>query len=580
MNHLSKDPTGWQTYRRLLSYTRSYIRYFLLGAFGFFVYAQTQWVWAEIIEYLVKVIESGDYHMRGAIALAVVVVFMVRGVGSFLGNYGISYVARQIVHRLRVDLFKQMLNLPVSYYHAQNSGHLLTRITFNIEQVASASSDAFKTLIQEGFTVLGLLVYLFYSNWKLSLLFVLIAPLIAAVVHFATKRLYRISRRIQESMGDVTHVASESISAYPLVKSFGGEQYEAKRFARASNQNMDQGLKLVVAQSINTPLVQLLVALAMAGIIWFALTPGLFGELHAGSFLAYITAAGLLTKPIRQLTQINSSLQRGIAGARSVFEMLDLAIENDSGDYTSRCVRGDIVFDAVSFQYAKESKEVLQGVTLFVQAGQKIALVGRSGGGKSTLVNLLPRFYAPTQGCILLDGIDLSAYRLDSLRSQIAWVSQKVSLFNDTLRHNIAYGELSEVTEDLLWQAIDAAALRSWIESLPLGLDTLVGEDGVQLSGGQRQRIAIARAILKNAPILILDEATSALDNETEKQIQVALEALMQGRTTFIIAHRLSTIVSADLIVVMDQGCIVEQGTHTQLLRQQGLYASLQGQYE
>ena len=570
--------SGWQTYKRLLRYTRPYIGSFILGIVGFLVYAQTQWVWAELIEYIVKAIENKNSSARNWIALAVIAIFVIRGLGSFLGNYGISLVARHVVHALRIDLFKHMLKLELGYYQRHNSGHLLSRITFNIEQVAGATTDAFKTIVQEGFTVLGLLVYLLYSNWKLSLLFVFIAPVIAAVVHYATKKLYRISRNIQDSMGDVTHAASESISAYALVKSYGGELYEQQRFAQSSEKNIQQGLKLVIAQSINTPLVQLLVAFAMAGVIWFALEPHVFGNTNAGEFLAFITAAGLLTKPIRQLTQVNSLLQRGIAGANSVFEVMDLPIENEEGVFIPEKIAGKIVFDSVSFHYPEADKKVLDQISFTILPGQKIALVGRTGSGKTTLVNLLPRFYLATQGCIYLDDHPLQSYQLSALRNQIAIVSQKVSLFNDTIRHNIAYGALQHASESDINQAVTAANLKDWVSTLPMGLETVIGEDGVQLSGGQRQRIAIARAILKNAPILILDEATSALDNETEKQIQQALERLMKGRTTFIIAHRLSTVELADVIFVVEAGQIIEQGDHRALLACQGAYAKLHAQ--
>lgn len=564
--------TSSEVYRRLLAYTRRYMAAFLVGVFGFFLYASTQTAFAKLMDYMITAIENQDPVARIAIPAAILVIFFVRGIGSFLGGYGISYVARNVVHALRVEMFSNLVRLPQSYYHDNPSGHLVSKFTFDVERVSAACSDALKVLFREGLTVLGLLAFLFYSNWLLSLIFLAVMPFIGLTVSFASKRFRNVSERIQDSMGNVNHVASESINGQAEVKIFGGEDYENQRFFQASKNNLRQSMKLVLASSLNTPVVQMLVAVAMAMLVYVAL--GIMVEATAGEFAAYITAASLLAKPIRQLTQVNAKIQSGIAAAYSIFELMDEEREKDTGDFTTERVAGRVKFDHVTFSYHNEP--VVEDINFEVAAGESVALVGRSGSGKSTLINLLPRFYDLSRGDILVDGHSIKEYKLSNLRQQIAIVSQKFTLFNDTVKHNIAYGLLRDVSDAEIRQAAEVAHALDIIEKLPHGFDTLVGQDGVQLSGGQRQRIAIARAILKDAPILVLDEATSALDTESERHIQQALEALMKGRTTFVVAHRLSTIEKADRILVMDQGRIVESGNHEALLKLGGHYARLQ----
>ena len=569
------EVSGWEIYKRLMGYSRRYWGAFLVGVLGFGVYAGTQWAWAEMMNLIVTTLENKALGQGGMLAGGIIIIFLFRGVGTFFGSYGVAYVARQVVHDLRTELFRHMLRLKSTFYNTNTTGHILSKFTYDIEQVAAASADAFKIIIQEGLTVMILLAYMLYSNWKLSLLFFMAAPIVGWVVSIASKRLGLISRRIQSSMGDVNHVASETVSGYQTVKAFGGEDYEQKRFIEASRDNLRQSLKLVVTTSLTTPVVQLLVGAQLSILIWVALLPEVFGDTTTGEFLAYLTAAALLTKPARQLTQVNAVIQRGIAGARSAFQLLDVEPEIDRGSYEVDRAKGLVEFDNVEFHY-EMNKPVLKGISFAVEPGKTVAIVGKTGSGKSTLIDLIPRFYDPISGEVRLDGVPLPEYTLAALRAQIAIVSQKVVLFNDTIEANIAYGSLATTTREQVIQAAKLANAWEFIQEQPQGLDQEVGQDGVQLSGGQRQRIAIARALLKDAPILILDEATSALDNESERVIQTALDTLMKGRTTIVIAHRLSTIESAEVILVLDQGLIVEAGSHRELLAKNGYYAQLQ----
>lgn len=567
---------GMKIYFRLLTYVRPYWLPFLLGIFGFILYASAQTGFAALMEYLIDAIgeEKEGTYIYGP--LAVIGIAIVRGIGTFMGNFFTAYVARNIVHQLRIVMFDKLLQIPLDYFHNNSSGHILSKISYNVEQVTNAATDSLKVTVREGMTVIGLFGYLLYLNWQLTLVFIAVSPLIALVVMIASKRFRRLGHRIQDSMGDVTHVASENVQGVQIVRTFGGCEKERERFAQASGQNLRQSLKLAFTEGLSVPIVQIIVSSALALLIFLALHPMMNNDMTAGQFIAFIIAAGLIAKPLRALTEVNSAIQRGIAAAKSIFELVDESEEENTGSLVAKTDSGSsrLEFKDLCFSYLP-NKPVLNRLSLNVEPGQTVALVGRSGSGKSTLASLIPRFYEPTSGAILLNGHKLDDYELISLRSQIALVTQNVFLFDGTIRDNIAYGADSDIGESEIVDAARAAHVMEFVERMPDGLDTHVGEKGTKLSGGQRQRIAIARAILRNAPVLILDEATSALDTESERHIQAALENVMKGRTTLVIAHRLSTIESADQIVVMDQGQIMEKGSHAELLEQGGMYADL-----
>ena len=566
-------------YLRLLGYVRPYWLAFAVSIFGFMIFASSQPAMAAMLKYFVDGLTEGSsaqffgVPLMWGFPLFIIVVALYQGVGSFLGNYYLARVSLGVVHDLRTALFDNLLTLPNRYFDNHNSGHLVSRVTFNVTMVTGAATDAIKVVFREGMTVLFLFGYLLWMNWKLTLVLIAVLPLIGLMVNSTSKKFRKQSKKIQTAMGDVTHVTSETITGYRVVRSFGGETYESERFHRASENNRQRGLKMVRTGAVFTPMLQLATFSAMAGVMFLVLF--LRGDATAGDLVAYITAAGMLPKPIRQLSEVSANIQKGIAAAESIFEQLDEAPELDTGDIERDRVSGRIEVRNLSFRYPGTDKPVLRDINFTVEPGQMIALVGRSGSGKSTLANLIPRFYNHDQGQILIDGVAVEDYRLRNLRRHIALVTQHVTLFNDTVANNIAYGDLSGAPREDVIRAAEAAYAREFIEQLPQGFDTLVGENGVLLSGGQRQRLAIARALLRDAPILILDEATSALDTESERHIQAALDRVMEGRTALVIAHRLSTIEKADIIMVMDQGQIVERGSHAELMALNGYYARL-----
>lgn len=581
----SSSPSSLKIYLRLLSYVRPYVGIFLLSIIGFVMFASTQPMLAGILKYFVDGLSNPeavlfphvpylrDLQLLQAVPLIIVLIAAWQGLGSYLGNYFLAKVSLGLVHDLRVELFNKLLVLPNRYFDTHNSGHLISRITFNVTMVTGAATDAIKVVIREGLTVVFLFIYLLWMNWQLTLVMLAILPVIAVMVSSASKKFRKQSKKIQVAMGDVTHVASETIQGYRVVRSFGGERYEEARFAGASADNTKKQLRMTKTGAIYTPMLQLVIYSAMAVLMFLVLY--LRGDATAGDLVAYITAAGLLPKPIRQLSEVSSTVQKGIAGAESIFEQLDVEPEFDSGTIERDRVSGRLEVRNLSFTYPGTERRVLDDISFSVAPGQMVALVGRSGSGKSTLASLLPRFYQHSIGQILLDEVEISDYQLRNLRRHISQVTQSVTLFNDTVANNIAYGDLAGAPRADIEKAAADAYAKEFIDQLPQGLDTQVGENGVLLSGGQRQRLAIARALLKNAPVLILDEATSALDTESERHIQAALDHAMQGRTTLVIAHRLSTIEKADQILVMDGGRIVERGTHAQLLAQNGYYSRL-----
>lgn len=567
--------SNWQTYKRLLAYVKPFRLAFALAVVGNVIYAGASTGMAAAMEYVIKAIENPTEQNRILLTGLIVGVFALRGLGTFMGQYFINYVGRQVVNALRTQVFDRLLRLPSRFFDDHSAGHLVSKLTFNVEQVADATTNAVTISLREGLTIVGLLGFMLYTNWKLTLIFLAVGPIIGLVVSYASKRFRKLSRRIQNSMGDITHVASESISGYRVVRIFGGEGYERERFHDVSQRNLTQSLKMASTQAISVPIIQIIVAFSIAALVWLMLAPEIRGGMTTGELVAFITAATTMAKPIRQVTSVHAKIQRGVAAAHDVFETIDETPEDDSGTHAPGRVSGDISFRDVSFRYRDQLDDVLKAINLDIPQGQSVALVGRSGSGKSTMVSLLPRFYEYTAGDILIDDVSIRDYTLRALRDQIALVTQNVVLFNDTIAANIAYGSLQEHTTDEIREAAAKAHALEFIDRMPEGMDTLIGDNGVMLSGGQRQRLAIARALLKDAPILILDEATSALDTESERHIQEALDVVMKGRTTLVIAHRLSTIEKADRILVMDGGEIVEAGRHEELLGQGGVYAKL-----
>ena len=568
--------SSFAIYARLLSYARRYWPIAILAVLGMITDAGCMGLFARTIKPL---LDDLFVHRNPDVIfwmpIVIVSIFLVRSVGMYITDYGTAYIGRGVVQQLRQNVFDHYLRLPSSFFDRETSGHQIARITYSSEQVAQATTEAVKIAVVDGLTVFFYVAVMLWVSVKLTLALLVMVPLVGALVIYVGRRYRRISRRIQGSMGTVTGVIEEVVGANREVKVFGGQKYESERFFAVSDQTRRLSLKVASTNGLSSSFVQLIAAVSLALIIYLATRPGMIDTLTPGAFTTLMLSMGGILPSLKRLTTVQANLQRGIAAADEIFALIDTPGESDTGTAILARVDGDLAFRDVHMAYAPSAVPALRGIDLVCPRGAVTALVGRSGSGKSTLASLIPRLYEPTSGLVMLDGRPLSEYTLDSLRRQIAWVGQNVTLFDDTIAHNIAYGALADASEADIVAAAEAANAMEFIRRLPEGIRSRVGENGVLLSGGQRQRIAIARALLKNAPILILDEATSALDSESERLIQNALGRLMQNRTVVVIAHRLSTVEHADQIVVLDGGRIVEQGSHAALLREGGHYAAL-----
>ncbi len=576
MTPIEVEMTASELYRRLLTYVKPYWAVFVGAIIAMAIFAATETGLAAMMKPLL----DGSFVERDPetikwLPIALIGLFLIRGVASFFTAYGLGWIARNIIKNLRTEMFEKLVSLPATFYDKSTSGQLMSKLLYDVEQVANAATDAILTVIRDSLTILGLLLWMIYLNGMLSLIILTTVPVIGYLVYRISTRFRKISKNIQDSMGDVGHICSEIIDGHREVKTFGSQTYENHRFEVVNQKNRRQRMKKIATEATTQPLLQLIAVLGLSSVIYLATLPSMLDQITVGSFISFVTAMFMVLTPLKRLTKVNAKLQAGIAASQSVFTLLDQEPEQDNGTKTIERARGDIEYRHIHFHYQQSDKPVINDVSFHAKPGQTIAFVGHSGSGKTTLVSLLSRFYPLTQGEILLDGININELTLSNLRQHIALVNQQVVLFNDTVANNIAYGHAEHISNDRIIAAAKAAHAWDFIEQLPQGLSTQVGQNGVLLSGGQRQRIAIARALLSDAPILVLDEATASLDTEAERHIQAALETLMKQRTTLVIAHRLSTIEKADQIIVMHQGEIVETGTHETLLEKGDHYAQL-----
>ena len=572
MSDSPPSTSDFRLYRRLLGHVLPYKWGFLCAIIGMLLVSAGD---ASIVVMLKPIIDEGfvnrDTVFIQWVPLVLVALGLMRAAGTFIDGYCMSWVARRVIQDLRQAMFERLIRAPVDYYDQNSSGILAARLIYNVEQVAGASTTAVRALFRDAFKALFLLLWMFYLSWKLSLLFAIILPVAYLVFKLSSSRFRAVSLRLQKSVGGIMHIAKEALQGQRVIKIFGAYGYQRGLFLNANNHNRQQAMKATAVSSASVPLMVFLSGVGVAGVIWVALQQ----DITPGVFSSYIASMVMTTKPIRSLSKINLVIQGGLAGAQTVFETMDIEQEPDQGTLELNTVADEVCFHKVSFDYHRSDRPVLREVSLHIKAGTTVALVGVSGSGKSTIASLLLRFYSPTSGRISIDGKPLDSLTLESLRANTAIVTQEITLFDDTIRNNIAYGEKGKISEQKLLKATAAANITEFADSMPEGLDTVIGEQGVRLSGGQRQRIAIARALYKDAPLLIMDEATSSLDSHSERHIQDAIARLLKNRTSLIIAHRLSTIENADQIVVLENGRIVQQGRHAELLQRQGAYTRL-----
>lgn len=573
---MSNNDNGFAIYKRLASYALKHWRYLLLAFIGLVIAGATTPLFAVYMQPLLDgtFMDKDPEVIRWA-PIALLIIFLFRGISSFISSYAMEWIGRSIVKEIRGELFSRLLRLPVSYYDKTNSGELVTRLIYHVEQVAVAATKGLTILVQDTVVVIGSIAVMLYFSWQLTLIVLVTGPIIAVVIAYISKRFRKLSKQIQEEISEVNQISQEAISATREIRIFDGLDYESKRFEDVIEHNHKSYMKRIIIERASMPLVQFVMAIALSVVVYSATHGTLIEEFTPGRFMAFMMAMIALLDPVKRLTGVSAVLQGGIAAGESIFSLLDEAPEKDTGTRIIEKTKGNLEFKNLGFSYNDESEVVLQDINFTVKAGEKIALVGQSGSGKTTLVNLLPRFYDDWTGEITLDGHPLQDIKLTNLREQFAYVGQDVVLFNDTVRNNIAYGNMRGASDSQVKKAAEAAYTLDFIEKLPQGFDTQVGENGTLLSGGQKQRLAIARAILSDAPVLILDEATSALDTKSERHIQNALEVLLENRTTFMIAHRLSTIEKADRILMMEAGRIIESGTHKELLAKNGAYSAL-----
>ncbi|NQZ86252.1 MAG: lipid A export permease/ATP-binding protein MsbA [Colwellia sp.] len=574
-NKETVEATTWQNFKRLIGYAKPYKSGFIVAILGMLGYAGIDTLFFSQLQPLIDdgLTDANPNFMKWA-PLFVIVCFIIRGICHFFGNYCLAWVGNNVVTDLRQNLFEHIMALPVTFHDKESTGTLISKLTFDTEQVLNATSKALLTLVQQGAMVIGFLAVMFYNSWQLSAIFLLITPIIAVIVTVVSKRFRQVSKKIQNAMGEVTSAAEQTFNAHKVVLTFSGQQREFERFAKINKHNRQQRMKMVATKSFSVPLIQIIASFALAFVLYVANLESMRANLTPGVFITVITCMTMLLRPLKLLTTVNSDFQNGMAACVSIFAVLDQEKEKDTGQETLDRAKGTLAFEQVDFSYKNDETLALTQLSFTANAGETVALVGRSGSGKSTASAMLLRFYDATAGKVLIDGKDITSYKLKDLRTQFAYVSQQVVLFNDSIANNIAYGKPSASRDEII-AAAKSAHVIEFAENMPEGLDTNIGDNGALLSGGQRQRVAIARALLCDAPFLILDEATSALDTESERHIQDALQVLQRNRTCIVIAHRLSTIENADKIIVMEHGEILEQGDHQSLLSKDGAYAKL-----